>query len=500
MQPHQTRFVDTSLTFCARNLTLTTDCPPDRAIPATFSSQFKTDGVKAGRGWGVTSGSINYGPEGMELTIAQKGDSPTVATDGYLFFGQVEVRMRSAPGTGIVSSIVLQSEDLDEVDWEMLGGKATEVQTNYFGKGNTTTYDRGINFPMNDVVGQMHTYTLDWTKDTIVWSIDGKPVRTLNYADAVGGKNFPQTPMNVRIGSWAGGDSNNNPGVIQWAGGKTNYTKGPFTMFVESVKVRNDNPGAEYVWTDRSGSFQSIQVKPAAADGGNEAASSAASGETTAPGAFYPIPPATSAGAEDTAAAGEKPPCTTGAPVVQPPAGQTPSSPPIETPSAASEPIPASSEVLPSEVLPSEVSTTPAPSVPAPGELITTCTRDSTILVTVTVPEDFTPPPFSRPRQTPPYPIFSPASNATSVPGTAPPVPTTLETSGSELFIPSVILTDTSPPSVPTGFPPEGLTTTNFTIPLVSQPPEATGAAAALDPWRPACFAACGFILALMLL
>lgn len=44
--------------------------------------------------------------------------------------------LKAAPGTGIVSSAILQSDDLDELDWEWLGGTdyASKVQTNYFGK------------------------------------------------------------------------------------------------------------------------------------------------------------------------------------------------------------------------------------------------------------------------------------------------------------------------------------------------------------------------------
>ena len=44
--------------------------------------------------------------------------------------------MRAAPGTGIVSSAILQSDDLDEIDWEWIGGSSTKAQSNYFGKGN----------------------------------------------------------------------------------------------------------------------------------------------------------------------------------------------------------------------------------------------------------------------------------------------------------------------------------------------------------------------------
>ena len=51
-----------------------------------------------------------------------------------LHFGYVEVVMKAAPGVGIISSIVLQSDNLDEVDWEWIGGVDSRVQQNYFGK------------------------------------------------------------------------------------------------------------------------------------------------------------------------------------------------------------------------------------------------------------------------------------------------------------------------------------------------------------------------------
>jgi beta-glucanase (GH16 family) len=98
--------------------------------------------------------------------------------------------MKSAPGQGIVSSIVLQSDDLDEVDWEFLGGVDNKVQTNFFGKGNTTSYDRMIQYDVESAQEIYHTYSLDWTAERLQWMIDGVVVRELKYTDAValGGK------------------------------------------------------------------------------------------------------------------------------------------------------------------------------------------------------------------------------------------------------------------------------------------------------------------------
>lgn len=41
--------------------------------------------------------------------------------------------MKAASGRGIVSSIVLESDDLDEIDWEFIGGDNGKVQSNFYG-------------------------------------------------------------------------------------------------------------------------------------------------------------------------------------------------------------------------------------------------------------------------------------------------------------------------------------------------------------------------------
>lgn len=235
------------------------ECPNNPAMAASFDTEFKA-GVESVKGWKQTAGTLKYGEDGAEFTIAAKGDSPTIQSEGYLHFGYVEVKAKSAPGKGIVSSIVVQSEDLDEVDWEFIGGVDNKVQMNYFGKGNVSTYDRMIEADVANTEDEFHTYALNWTAESLTWIIDDKPVRTLNYGDANGGKNYPQTPSTVRIGIWAGGDPSNNKGTIEWAGGETDYSAVPFTMTVESIKVINYSPGKEYKWTDKSGSFESIEV------------------------------------------------------------------------------------------------------------------------------------------------------------------------------------------------------------------------------------------------
>lgn len=155
-------------------------------------------------------GKIDWSEKGATFTVQKRGDSPTLQSTFYMLFGRVSIIMKAASGQGIVSSAILQSECLDEIDWEFLGSNNTHVLTNYFGKGNTTDYTRGKDYPSAAPQEGFHNYTIDWTKDRIQWWVDDHMLRELKYDEALGGKNYPQTPMNVRLGAWSGGDVENN--------------------------------------------------------------------------------------------------------------------------------------------------------------------------------------------------------------------------------------------------------------------------------------------------
>lgn len=214
-------------------------CSADTGLEQwTLTSNFTNGKSAFSKSWTAATGTtMTFGDKGAVFNISAEGQAPTVSSDFYIFFGQVEVKMQAAPGTGIISSVVLESDDLDEIDWEWLGGNNTSVESNYFGKGNTTTYNRAIYYAVDSPTTEMHTYLIDWTEESVKWSIDGTVVRTLEYADANGGDNFPQTPLRIKLGNWCGGCSSEGEGTIEWAGGNTTFDDAPYIMYVESVKV-----------------------------------------------------------------------------------------------------------------------------------------------------------------------------------------------------------------------------------------------------------------------
>jgi hypothetical protein len=113
---------------------LNTTCPNNAALGTEHTFIFNQSSAVTNT-FNITNGVLAYGAQGAEFTINKRRESPTIQSLWHIMFGSVSVVMKAATGTGVVSSIVLQSDDLDEIDWEFVGGNATHAQTNYFGKG-----------------------------------------------------------------------------------------------------------------------------------------------------------------------------------------------------------------------------------------------------------------------------------------------------------------------------------------------------------------------------
>lgn len=320
-------------------LTIYTACPPNAAFGKESTSCAFTSGscsaLKA-----VAGTYVDYKPNGALFSIKAAGNAPTFESDKYIFFGKVEADVKPASGAGIVTSIVLQSADLDEIDWEWVGFDNGQAQSNYFSKGDDGTYDRGKFHPVANAVTASHRYGIDWTPERIEWTVDGSVVRTLSAAQA-GGK-FPQTPMQVKIGTWVGGDKNAAPGTIEWAGGLTDFSKGPFDALYKNVNIVDYAGGStpttkdvkEYVWTDKSGSAKSIKavLNDGSSDSGDDSSSSSSSSAAKTTSKPTSTPASTSkthsstmstASANSTTAANTTTPATSTRAATSAPAGTT---------------------------------------------------------------------------------------------------------------------------------------------------------------------------------
>ncbi|KLU83023.1 extracellular cell wall glucanase Crf1 [Magnaporthiopsis poae ATCC 64411] len=236
---------------------LVKDCPPNKAFGMAHNWNFNTTPA----GWETKVRPVTYdNNNGASFTITKQGESPTIRSTYYIFFGRVEIIAKAAPGVGMISSMMLLSDDLDEIDWEFLGINSTHALTNYFGKG-IEDFTKGEYYPVKGgVQADFHNYTTLWTKDRLDWIIDGQIVRTLLPKDANNTYNYPQTPMRLSMGIWASSDPRLPKGTQEWGGGASDFSKGPFSMNVKSTYIEDFSTGKEYVYGDRSGTYQSIKV------------------------------------------------------------------------------------------------------------------------------------------------------------------------------------------------------------------------------------------------
>lgn len=268
-------FVATAALVAGAYAQSTTDCDPllktCPANPAYGNEKYSCDltqklcdGLTPATGTDIS----DFSGKGALFSFDKPKQAPTVFSDKYLFFGRVDVEMQAAPGGGIISSIVLMSQDRDEIDWEFLGSQPDKVQTNIFSKGDFSKHDLG---ETNDAPGSLtgtHTYTVDWTPEAIKWIINGNVVRTLTAASIPG--RYPQTPMRVSIGTWSAGTEGNDPGTIEWSGGPTNFGNAPFNAYYKSIKIVDYAGGFSpatkkvdnYSYGDHSGSKESIKISP----------------------------------------------------------------------------------------------------------------------------------------------------------------------------------------------------------------------------------------------
>ncbi|OGE49639.1 hypothetical protein PENARI_c020G07007 [Penicillium arizonense] len=239
---------------------LNVTCPADPALGTEHTWHFNTTLDETI--WNMTTGTYDYGDDGAEFTLTEEGSSTLLQSNFYIFFGVVESHVKMAKGGGLVSSVVLESDDLDEIDWEWVGYNTSQVQSNFFGKGNDSSFDRGGFHYVANADSEFHNYTTYWDQDKLQWWIDGDMVRQLNYDDkgTLGGKNYPQTPSRVKFSLWPAGREGAAQGTIDWAGGLVQWNNAPFTMTLGKLHVKDFHTGKEYTYSDHSGSYDSIDV------------------------------------------------------------------------------------------------------------------------------------------------------------------------------------------------------------------------------------------------
>lgn len=227
------------------------------------------------------SGDVKMVGDGYEMVINKRYENPIIESRFSILYGKVECDIKAASGLGIISSFYLQSDDLDEIDVaEVFGNNVYEFQTNFFIKGNTTTWDRGAYHPLPNPLENFNRYTMEWTPDVIKWFINDQLVRTLDSSNKYG---IPKSPMKVKLSLWAGGDPGNSKGTIDWAGAISNYIGLPYTMKIRNLYASDYSNGTYYVYGHSKGEWVNLSCIEGVVGG-------RVNGYTVEPDPYLPVP------------------------------------------------------------------------------------------------------------------------------------------------------------------------------------------------------------------
>ena len=175
----------------------------DRIVDFTKSGDqgfWSANGYKNGDPFNCTwSNSCTVVEDGiMNMSVKKEGNTYYGAeyrSHAYYSYGYYSVCMKAADCSGVISSFFTYTNNpwWDEIDIEILGKNMTEVQFNYYtrGEGNHE-YLHKLGF---DASEDFHEYGFDWQPDSITWYVDGKAVYRAT-------ENIPTADSQIMMNVW----------------------------------------------------------------------------------------------------------------------------------------------------------------------------------------------------------------------------------------------------------------------------------------------------------
>lgn len=171
-------------------------------------------------------------------------------------YGRYEVKMKSAPGSGVVSSFftfrdywadgLSGSQHWNEIDWEYLGLYNDQVQTNYITQHEWSHVDMiSTNFNPHD---DFHVYAFEWTPDYLAFFVDDNLVRYDDMGQVDSLYHYQKIMMNI----W-------QPTNVDWVG-PFSASILPVYAYYDWVKYYAYVPGTGNAGTDNN--FIQMWVDP----------------------------------------------------------------------------------------------------------------------------------------------------------------------------------------------------------------------------------------------
>jgi len=199
--------------------------------------------------WGNDRAQILDNGNQLQLTLDHTSGCGFQSKQQYLY-AKIDMQIKLVPGNsaGTVTAYYLSSQGPkhDEIDFEFLGNLSGDpyiMHTNVFAQG---LGNREQQFYLwFDPTLDFHTYSVLWTPNQIIFSVDGTPVRVFkNREKELGGVDnnyhYPKSQaMRIYSSLWNAEDWATRGGLV-----KTDWTKAPFVASFSNFNAATSSNSA----------------------------------------------------------------------------------------------------------------------------------------------------------------------------------------------------------------------------------------------------------------
>ncbi|KDQ50393.1 glycoside hydrolase family 16 protein [Jaapia argillacea MUCL 33604] len=245
-----------STTLLSYALPSPTSCHPFRTIFTTSQSD-SFIAISPRNSYNMAGDGLHLYLDNPGGDVTRKGGVNNKVADGATFnstftflYGKVTFDLYAPIYAGVVTAAILIADQGDEIDIELLGSHPSHFQTNIFAPQPTDhgplygVFSSTDDLPSGDSgsgIQVMHSYSIDWNAERIIWSVDGKEIRTLRKDQTMDDSalHFPSHPVRIQLGIW---DASNPAGTAEWAGGPIDWEQVPKRMEAVFKSVQMECP------------------------------------------------------------------------------------------------------------------------------------------------------------------------------------------------------------------------------------------------------------------